>query len=134
MIKINIDKKIHHKGFNNMFIKGIDEINKNKFVSNILLNFKEQSKINNFVYSSEIEKSLEKYPYKENDDILFKINDYEIFELSRLKKNEIFRYLAYRYKYKVYPLLKLQDNYPPCVQIEPTSKCNFRCIMCNNWQ
>ena len=130
MIKINIDKKIHHKGFNNMFIKGIDEINKTKFVSNILLNFKEQSKINNFVYSSEIEKSLEKYPYKGNGDILFKINDYEIFELSRLKNNEIFRYLTYRYKYKVYPLLKLQDNYPPCVQIEPTSKCNFRCIMC----
>ncbi len=130
MIKINIDKKIHHKGFNNMFIKGIDEIDKNKFVSNILINFKEQSKINNFVYSSEIEKSLEKYPYKDNDDILFKINDYEIFELSKLKNNEIFRYLTYRYKYKVYPVLKLQDNYPPCVQIEPTSKCNFRCIMC----
>lgn len=130
MIKIDINKKIHHKGFNNMFIKGVEDIDKNKFVSEILLKFKEQAKINNFIYSSEIEKSLKEYPYKENKDIKFKINDYEIFELSRVKDSEIFRYLTYRYKYKVYPILKIQDDYPPCVQIEPTSKCNFRCIMC----
>lgn len=130
MIKIDINKKIHHKGFNNMFIKGVEGMDKNKFVSEILLKFKEQAKINNFIYSSEIEKSLKEYPYKDNKDIKFKINDYEIFELSRLNDSEIFRYLTYRYKYKVYPILKIHDDYPPCVQIEPTSKCNFRCIMC----
>ena len=26
--------------------------------------------------------------------------------------------------------LRIVDDYPPCIQIEPTSFCNFRCIMC----
>ena len=26
--------------------------------------------------------------------------------------------------------MRIVDDYPPCVQIEPTSMCNFRCVMC----
>ena len=40
------------------------------------------------------------------------------------------RYSVYRYKYNIYPKLNLVDEYPPCLQIEPTSICNFRCVMC----
>ena len=36
----------------------------------------------------------------------------------------------YRYKYNIYPKLKIIDEYPPNIQIEPTSQCNLRCIMC----
>ena len=43
---------------------------------------------------------------------------------------DIFRYLVYRYKYNLYPELKIVDDYPPCVQIEPVSVCNFRCVFC----
>ena len=39
-------------------------------------------------------------------------------------------YLSYRYKYNKFPSLKYLDDYPPCIQIEPTSICNLRCIMC----
>ena len=27
-------------------------------------------------------------------------------------------------------LLKIVDDYPPCVQIEPASICNFKCVFC----
>ena len=40
------------------------------------------------------------------------------------------RYIIYRYKYKTFPLQKIIEDYPPCVQIEPASICNFRCVMC----
>ncbi|MCX5796534.1 MAG: radical SAM/SPASM domain-containing protein [Elusimicrobia bacterium] len=51
-------------------------------------------------------------------------------ELARLTDAELPRYLYYRYRYEVYPDRKLLDDYPPCVQIEPTSVCNFRCVFC----
>lgn len=51
-------------------------------------------------------------------------------ELARLTDAELPRYLFYRYRYEVYPEKKTLDNFPPCVQIEPTSVCNFRCVFC----
>ena len=43
---------------------------------------------------------------------------------------DVIRYVLYRYKYNKFPLLKTLDIYPPCIQVEPTSICNLRCIMC----
>ncbi|MBI4567958.1 MAG: radical SAM protein [Planctomycetes bacterium] len=51
-------------------------------------------------------------------------------EIGRLTDAEIPRYLHYRYRYEVYPDRRLLDDYPPCLQIEPTSSCNFRCVFC----
>ena len=51
-------------------------------------------------------------------------------EAKHLSDSEFLEYVIYRYKYNVYPRLKILDNYPPCVQIEPASICNFRCVMC----
>ena len=61
----------------------------------------------------------------------FILDEYEKLEVSNLKTDEHFlRYLVYRFKYRVYPKIKKIDEYPPCVQIEPASVCNLRCIMC----
>ena len=30
----------------------------------------------------------------------------------------------------MYPQLKIIDEYPPCLQIEPSSICNYRCVFC----
>ncbi len=62
----------------------------------------------------------------------FFFNEYDKLEFSKLLKNhlKLFRYVIYRYKYKNYPLKKIIEDYPPCVQIEPASICNFRCVMC----
>lgn len=51
-------------------------------------------------------------------------------EISRLRDEELPRYLYYRYRYETYPDRKLLDLFPPCLQIEPASPCNFRCVFC----
>ena len=38
--------------------------------------------------------------------------------------------LYHRYRYDVFPRERRLDSYPPYVQVEPTSICNFRCVFC----
>ncbi len=61
---------------------------------------------------------------------IFLINDMEINEIKNIENEKLARYLIYRYKYRFYSKKKKVGNYPPCLQIEPTSICNFRCVMC----
>ena len=70
---------------------------------------------------------LEGKELKENQYIL---SGHELVEFENIHDWEVFRYLVYRYKYNMYPVLKIFDDYPPCVQIEPASVCNFRCVFC----
>ena len=60
----------------------------------------------------------------------FVINKQEINEIKSIENNNLPRYLIYRYKYRFFSKDKRVGEYPPCLQIEPTSICNFRCIMC----
>ena len=60
----------------------------------------------------------------------FVISKDEILEFSVIPREQIARYINYRYKYNLYSNLKIIDKYPPCVQLEIASICNFRCIMC----
>ena len=60
----------------------------------------------------------------------FNINKHEINELKSIEEDNISRYLIYRYKYRFFSKEKRVGEFPPCLQIEPTSVCNFRCIMC----
>ena len=58
------------------------------------------------------------------------LKKHENVELKKISEKNLERYFVYRYKFNIYPKIKKIDNYPPCVQIEPTSICNYRCIMC----
>ena len=60
----------------------------------------------------------------------FNISDYEADEMQLLENDQIVDYLYHRYRYIVYPNEKLIDSYPPVLQIEPASVCNFRCVFC----
>ena len=60
----------------------------------------------------------------------FNISSYEADEMQLLENNQIVDYLYHRYRYMVYPREKIIDNYPPLLQIEPASVCNFRCVFC----
>lgn len=51
-------------------------------------------------------------------------------EIARLPDRDLGRYLAYRFRYDVFPKTRELDDFPPCVQIEPTSMCNYRCVFC----
>ena len=51
-------------------------------------------------------------------------------EIATYSDSDLPRYLVHRYRYEIYPQLKILDEYPPYLQIEPSSVCNFRCVFC----
>jgi radical SAM protein with 4Fe4S-binding SPASM domain len=67
---------------------------------------------------------------KDFDEGKFLLNPNVISELATIDENRILDYLFHRYRYEVFPKKFILDNYPPCIQIEPTSICNYRCIFC----
>jgi sulfatase maturation enzyme AslB (radical SAM superfamily) len=66
----------------------------------------------------------------QSPDADFKMTPHIADELSRIDDAEIGRYAYHRYRYDVYPKKKILDAYPPYLQIEPTSICNYRCVFC----
>lgn len=40
------------------------------------------------------------------------------------------RYLVHRYRYEIFPQRVVVDDFPPYLQIEPSSICNYRCVFC----
>lgn len=60
----------------------------------------------------------------------FRLRPHIVEELRRLPDADLARYLFYRYRYDVYPAARRLDAFPPCIQIEPTSICNYRCVFC----
>lgn len=60
----------------------------------------------------------------------FNIDKFVCDEISLLEDKEIPKFLFHRYRYDQYPILKKIDDYPPYLQIEPSSICNYRCVFC----
>jgi len=60
----------------------------------------------------------------------FTLQSYVLDEIRRLGDSDVPRYLFYRYRYETYPQRQVLDDFPPCLQIEPTSVCNYRCVFC----
>ena len=133
---ITIRPKIKQKGFNQENI-GISAFTKeDTAVYNRILRmtntpyFKDLSDN----HSKIVSKIINGYKNKLEGKLLSKdeyvLSGHELVELESIHDWELFRYLVYRYKYNLYPILKKFDDYPPCVQIEPVSICNFRCVFC----
>ena len=60
----------------------------------------------------------------------FSLTPNVIKEIQTLKVEQIINYLIHRYRYETYPQKQIKDDYPPYLQIEPTSICNYRCVFC----
>jgi len=60
----------------------------------------------------------------------FSLHSNVVEEISRISDKDLPRYIFYRYRYEMYPQLFELDEFPPCLQIEPTSACNYRCVFC----
>ncbi len=60
----------------------------------------------------------------------FQLTPNVIAEIQTLDNEEIPKYLFHRYRYEIYPKLNKIDDYPPYLQIEPSSICNYRCVFC----
>ena len=95
---------------------------------NALLNFQEkyEDEINN-KKKLIIEKIISELKIKKNFELFPNV----IEEIKKIKfDKDLVQYIIDRYKYDVYPSTKELDDYPPNVQIEITSICNFRCVFC----
>lgn len=73
------------------------------------------------------QKTCKDKPLQDDDFIL---PDNESLELTLIPKEQLAKYITYRYKYNKYSHLKVVEQYPPCIQLEIASICNYRCIMC----
>lgn len=66
----------------------------------------------------------------QNKSTKFKLSSNVIEEIKTLDDNKVLIYLFHRYRYEMYPQLNLLDSFPPYLQIEPSSICNYRCVFC----
>ena len=132
---ITVNPKIRNKGFSsikvnlgevdefefaykkiNFLVNNINKFNLNIKDQKIILKIKDSySKMKDGINLSE-------------DDMVLK--NQESLEMKLLSEDKLARYFIYRYKFNIYPGMRIVDDYPPCIQIEPTSMCNFRCVMC----
>ena len=67
---------------------------------------------------------------KTSKRIKFKISPNVEKEIELLEYKDLLKFLIHRYRYEIYPQTLKQDDYPPYLQIEPTSFCNYRCVFC----
>ena len=65
-----------------------------------------------------------------NNAIKFTLKKNTIAELNTIYGIDVLKYLIHRYRYEIYPQKKILDEFPPLLQIEPSSICNFRCVFC----
>ena len=100
-----------------------------------ILNFIKDKQIK---LSDENKNKIESYLYSikkiQNNEVLtdeeYFFNGQELVQALNIPDKDFLRFLIYRYNFNLYPRLKKLSEFPPCVQIEPTSICNYRCVMC----
>ena len=63
-------------------------------------------------------------------DSEFKIKNNSYEEIKLMEDKNVIKYILHRYKYEIFPDKKILNKYPPLLQIEPSSVCNFRCVFC----
>ena len=60
----------------------------------------------------------------------FQITQFIAEEVNKIEDKDIPRYIFHRFRYDVFPKEQRLDRFPPYVQIEPVSYCNFKCVFC----
>ena len=128
-----IEKKIYKKDFSfENFISNSREnvAELNSKLLNILDNKKNLLKLKTSDLSvvEKIKEDLNSNILKKHDTFYLKPN--VIDELKIIKEEKIIEYLVSRYKYEIFPKKKIVDDFPPVLQIEPSSICNYRCVFC----
>ena len=78
-------------------------------------------------YLSAFDKTKKNIPLDKDEYLL---RGQELLKAQKIKNKDLLRFLIYRYNYSLKPKIYKTDAYPPCIQIEPTSICNYRCVMC----
>ncbi len=133
---ITVKPKVKRKGFNN------DNINILAFTKEDTAVYNRILRMTTTPYYKDLDSNkkklvdivIESYKYKMDGKLPLEthyvLSGHELVEFENIHDWELFRYIVYRYKYNKYPELKIHDDYPPCLQIEPASVCNFKCVFC----
>lgn len=128
---ITIKPKKSEKGFKDYSTSNISKNNEEIFnyissqIKNVTIPKHNSEFISKILQS--YKKNLEGISLNQDDYLL---KNQELLELKTKKGSELIRYLVYRYKYNNFPELKTIEDYPPNLQIEISSVCNLRCVMC----
>jgi len=110
-----------------------EKYNQNDFISNIKLILENSKNLKNLnKYDLEILNYVKKDLFFSgtNNRPKFKMKPNVAKEIQTLNSNQIPKYLVHRYRYEIHPQIRITDDYPPYLQIEPTSICNYRCVFC----
>ncbi len=132
---ITVAPKIRQKGFNSIDVKSIDNQDFEEAydkITNLVENISKYNlSLNDQNILHKIKNSYLKVKQNErllDDDMILK--NHECLEMKSFDDMKAARYFIYRYKFNIFPKIKKIGDYPPCIQLEPTSVCNFRCVMC----
>ena len=128
-MKLNFYKK--HNIFVNFSVKDKDKKQK---ITKKIISLIENGNLNNFSINHRkiLNNVKSDLLNKKNitDNQIFDLKDNVIDELLTFEDKDILKYLVHRYRYEIYPIKKILDDYPPYLQIEPSSICNYRCVFC----
>ena len=115
-LELKVKNEIDQKIFLDQLKRILDtEINRNSFSKN-------KKKIFNQVL-------IDLFNPPKKNYIKFSLTSNVIKEIQTLKVEQIINYLIHRYRYEIYPQKQIKDDYPPYLQIEPTSICNFIIVL-----
>jgi hypothetical protein len=117
-----VEIRHQHKDALDIAMKRVSSVrNRDEFVG-------EMSKAHRQVFSLVCADLLDRDP---QDNLpRFSLSPSVVEEISTYPDSDLPQYLVHRYRYEIYPQKKILDEYPPYLQIEPTSVCNFRCVFC----
>ena len=123
----NIYKK--HNSFSNFKLtKNKHDIDLNKIIDILKFEVKNQTNISK---KNVFEKLVFDLSNNSNENkAKFKLTPNVIEEIKTIEEKKLSNYLYHRYRYEIFPQEKTLDEYPPYLQIEPTSICNYRCVFC----
>ena len=127
------EKKLRYNKYNSFVtFKGLAGKKTDNPKEKINLLYKNKTGINNLKndYISVLEKVILDLNNDSKKETSFSLTENVIDEINTIEDDKILNYLVHRYRYEIYPKLKILDNYPPYLQIEPSSICNFRCVFC----
>tara|TARA_X000000950_G_C13891166_1_gene650906 strand:+ start:823 stop:1965 length:1143 start_codon:yes stop_codon:yes gene_type:complete len=117
-----------YNSFNEIQFK--KKINKEDLILKIQSNLNYENNNDLSDYQKSILERVKKDLFKQKTKEKFVLSNHVFNEINQINEKDILKYLFHRYRYEVFPKNFEKDDYPPFLQIEPSSICNYRCVFC----